>query len=173
MSSSRRGGPADGKRRPPARKRLTDEEREQIADAIRAGRPRNEIARAFDRSQGTVSRIARQAGLSFDRAITKEATDARATDNAHRLEVLKGRFLIEAEAALDELRSKASVHKILPDGDIVVHEVDSPTFGDKRNIMWRAGGAIRNYLEIDSHQGGGEDSFAAVDQWLDAMVGDE
>jgi transposase-like protein len=161
------------KRGGPSRKRLTDEEREQIADAIRAGKSRNEIARAFDRSAGTVTKIARDNELSFDRSLTKEATDAAKTDNAHRLEVLKGRFLIEAEAALDELRSKASVHKILTEGDIVVHEIDSPTFSDKRNIMWRAGGAIRNYLEIDAHQGGGEDSFAAVDQWLDAMVGDE
>jgi transposase-like protein len=156
----------------PARKRLTDEEREQIADAIRAGRPRNEIARAFDRSQGTVSRIARQAGLEFDRSITKQATEAKQSDNAHRLEILKGRFLEESERLLSEMTSPTTVIKF-HQGEWFETDLDQPTHIDQRNIMWTAGGAIRNYLEIDAHQGGGEDSFAAVDQWLDAMVGDD
>lgn len=157
-----RGGPSQ-------RKRLTDEERDRIADAIRAGKSRNEIARAFNRSAGTVTKIAQDNGLEFDRSATKQATEAKQTDNAHRLEILKGRFLEESERLLGEMTSKTTVVKF-HQGEWFETEFDQPTHIDQRNIMWTAGGAIRNYLEIDAHQGGGDDSYAAVDAWLESRV---
>lgn len=159
-----RGGPSQ-------RTRLTDEERGKIADAIRAGKSRNEIARAFKRSAGTVTKIANEEGLAFDRSLTKQATEAKQSDNAHRLEVLKGRFLMESERMLDKLTQATLVTKF-HQGDWYETEIPEPTHTDARNIMWTAGGAIRNYLEIDAHQGGGENSFAAVDEWLDHVAGD-
>lgn len=85
-----RGGPSQ-------RTRLTDEERDQIADAIRAGKSRNEIARAFDRSAGTVTKIAKDRGLEFDRSLTADATRARQADAARlraeiEAEMLAGAF---------------------------------------------------------------------------------
>src|SRR5688500_5983787 len=67
----------------PSRNRIPDDEREAIAAAIREGRPRNEIAREFNRSAGTVSNIATEFGLTdaFDRSATKNATEARQADN--------------------------------------------------------------------------------------------
>src|SRR5688500_4473334 len=119
----------------PSRKRLTDEERDQIADAIRAGGNRNEIARAFGRSAGTVTKIARDNGLEFDRSLTKEATEAKATDNAHRLEVLKGRVLQESERMLDKLTQPTLITKF-HQGDWFETEIPEPSHTDARNIMW-------------------------------------
>lgn len=151
--------------------RLTPEERSDIVAAIKSGQSRNEIARTSGRSAGTISRIATQEGLSFDRSATKEATEAKAIENAAMLENLKRRFLEETQAALDELHSASTLHH-WHSGEHLEHELTEPTFKDKRDIMWRAGGAVRNFLEIDNHQGGGDESFAAVDVWLDAMGGE-
>ncbi|MDQ0576455.1 hypothetical protein [Agromyces albus] len=55
--------------------------REAVAEAIHAGRGRNEIARAFNISPGSVSKIARDYGLWFERSSqTATATKARQID---------------------------------------------------------------------------------------------
>lgn len=55
--------------------------REAVAEAIRAGRGRNELARAFGISPGSVTNIARDYGLWFERSTqTATATHARQID---------------------------------------------------------------------------------------------
>lgn len=151
-------------------KALSQDERSRIADEIRKGeKSANQIAKQFGRAVSTISRIASDEGLAFDRSKTKAITEAKAADNARRLESLKGRLLEEADVALDELHSEAVVTN-WHQGQFHVAIIGEPTFTDKRNIMWRAGGAITNYLNIETHQGGGED-LSEVDSWLDAIAG--
>lgn len=57
------------------------------------------------------------------------------------------------------------------EGVLLEWTIDEPSFTDQRNIAWTQGGAIRNYLAIEDHQGGG-DNLSQVDEWLDAMSGD-
>jgi hypothetical protein len=71
---------------------------------------------------------------------------------------------------MDELHKRANIFKILSDGELAKHEMDEPTFADKRHIMFRANGCLHGYVLIESHQGGGED-LSRVDEWLDSMAG--
>lgn len=152
--------------------RLTSEERANIAARLLEDPNVSKVAREFGRAKGTVSKIARDVAADVERSRTRRATEARASDNAERLEELKTKFLNEAEKALDELHAPSTLHN-WHSGKHNEHTLNEPTFKDKRDIMWRAGGAIRSYLEIDSHQGGGEESYSAVDDWLAAISGAE
>ncbi len=69
--------------------RLADELRTDIAEAIVAGNSRNRIAKHFDVSQGTVTNICREIGMSFDRTLTEAATKARLVDAERDRELAK------------------------------------------------------------------------------------
>src|SRR5215207_9284860 len=57
--------------------RLTDEERAQIEAALLAGESLHATAGKFERSKETISRIARAAGITFERLHTEKAAAAR------------------------------------------------------------------------------------------------
>ncbi|MFF2275985.1 hypothetical protein [Agromyces sp. NPDC058126] len=63
-----------------------------VADAIRAGEGRNQIARSFGVSSGSVSKIAREYRLSFD----DDWRTATATE-AHRVDAALARLTREEE----------------------------------------------------------------------------
>lgn len=126
-----------------ATSKLSDDERAGIVAAIRAGRPRNDIAREFGRGAATVTRIANAEGLSFDREATKHATEARRADNAARRERLISEMYANAERLNRQMFRPAVERKpmVVSDGggmgshtEIVEVKLDQPTFGDKRNI---------------------------------------
>lgn len=153
----------------PSTKRLSDAEREKIAEAIRSGRSRNDVARAFDRSAGTVTKIAREFGLAFDRSQTKHATEAKRADNANAFELLKERLITEANVALDELHSPAISYK-WHEGNLLEKQMPEPTFTDKRHIMFRANGAVQYALAIEHRTQGDDDGAqAAVTEWMESI----
>jgi ParB-like chromosome segregation protein Spo0J len=59
---------------------ITDEDRRRVRDLHAAGESRNAIAEAIGRSGATVSKIADELGLSFDRSAVKAATEAKVAD---------------------------------------------------------------------------------------------
>lgn len=64
---------------------LTPKDRKRVAELHAAGKSRNDIARAIGRSPSTVSKLAREQGLSFERGAQVEAaTIARKADLAAR-----------------------------------------------------------------------------------------
>lgn len=67
--------------------RIPDHKRAAILADIRAGKPRNHIAREHDVALGTVTNIARENGVkdAFDRSATKKATEAKVIDHRARL----------------------------------------------------------------------------------------
>lgn len=77
---------------------LDPDKRAAIADAIRGGGKRNEIAREHDVSPSTVTSIAKTEGIddAFDRTATKTATAARSTDLAARRVELAGLLMDDA-----------------------------------------------------------------------------
>jgi IS30 family transposase len=153
----------------PSTKRLSDAEREKIAEAIRDGKPRNVIAREFGRGAGTITKIARDFGLAFDRSATKDATEALKADNENAFEKAKLRLLAEFDKALDELHKPAkAIH--WHQGEMVEKQLDEPTFVDKRHIMFRANGAIQYALAIEHRTQGDDDtSQAAVNEWMQSI----
>ena len=84
---------------------VTDEDRKAVRELHAEGLPRNEIARRLNRSGRTISAIAVDLGLTFDRAGTEAATRARAADAKARRADLIDRALTRAEALFDRLEA--------------------------------------------------------------------
>lgn len=83
---------------------VTDTDREAVRRLHGEGRPRNVIAREIGRSGSTVSKIAAELGLSFDRAeTTAVATAARSADLASRRVDFATRLHDIAEREADKL----------------------------------------------------------------------
>lgn len=97
---------------------IADDVRARVVELIREGMPRNAIAREVSIAPSTVSKIAADEGLSFDRANqTASATAARQHDmKVRRLELI------------DELMSKAVDHLVAIDQPVTVFN-----FGGKDN----------------------------------------
>ncbi len=86
---------------PPA----TDHDRQQVRDLHAAGQGRNDIAKAIGRSPSTVSKIASELGITFDRSTTAAATEAKQQDNKARRAAIVARLYQRAEHVLDTLES--------------------------------------------------------------------
>ncbi|NJP74564.1 helix-turn-helix domain-containing protein [Streptomyces sp. C1-2] len=84
--------------------RITDHDREQVRLLHAEGHSRNEIARRIGRGGRTVTRIAAELGLDFDRARTAAATEAKMIDaKARRAAIIQGLYSV-AEDELAYLR---------------------------------------------------------------------
>lgn len=79
-------------------KPISRNEEKSIIKAIKAGKKRNEIAKQFKRSAGSISRIAKKHDMNFDRSITKKATEAKQYySKQDRMNLLKKGFEKAAE----------------------------------------------------------------------------
>jgi hypothetical protein len=118
-------------------RKLTAQDREEIIRRCRAGEPRNAIARAVNRSGATVSKIATEAGLTFERGPEViAATIAQATDLAARRIAMATRLHDEAERELDLLRAPTLYWDWGgKDHDYDDKLVDQPIPSDRRAIM--------------------------------------
>ena len=81
----------------------TPDPRTQVVDLARAGHGRNEVARRTGIPPTTVTRIASEAGVSFDRTATATATQARVVDSKARRSILAGELLEDIGAARQQL----------------------------------------------------------------------
>ena len=139
---------------------------------IRAGYPRNEVARRNNVALASVSKIAAKAGLSFDRSKTENATRARQADNKSRRAKLAEKFLKRADELLDQMDQSHLVFSFGGrDNTYAEHELDRPPVSDIRNMMTAAAVAVDKSIAIDRHDNTGGD-HSAVDAWLDRMTGE-
>lgn len=132
--------------------------RERAIELIREGMPRNAIARELTIAPSSVSKIAADAGLTFDRATqTASATAARQHDlKVRRLELI------------DELMSKATDHLVAIDQPFLAfnfggkdnsyeeHTLDRAPTGDILNLHRAASLALKDARELirdDDDQG--------------------
>lgn len=112
-------------------KPLSDTLRTAIAADIKAGKPRNQIARDHGVSGSSVTKIAKAEHLdgAFDRAQTNKATRARADDNAAKRTQLQSDLLDDAQ----RFRKRAwSTYKVVvsgPEGAEVI-ELEEPPLPD-------------------------------------------
>lgn len=84
---------------------VTDETRAQVRALHAEGHGRNEIARRLERSPRTVSVLAAEMGLTFDRTATAVATEARMVDARTRRAALIHRAYTRAEKIYDRLEA--------------------------------------------------------------------
>lgn len=100
------------------------------------GLGRNEIARRIKRGERTVSRLAAEQGLSFDRAgATAAATAAKKADAASRRARLQVDALEAAERLLEQMFQPALVYNFGgKENSYESRTLNEPPFADKRSI---------------------------------------
>lgn len=82
---------------------VTDKDRERLRQLHAQGLGRNAIAREMKRSPRTISVLAEELGLTFDRTATAVATQARVIDAKARRAIIIERLYARVEATLDRL----------------------------------------------------------------------
>lgn len=153
--------------------RISDETRQAIAADIRAELPRNQIARKYDVSSSTVTLIARENGLTFDRSMTKRATEARITDAAALRAETSMRFLHKAGELISMMDGEYLAYSFGGrDNTYNEHRLDRPPDSALRNLMVTAATAFDKHLAADRHDSD-EHGLAAVDTWLRDMLGSD
>ncbi|MFD8545647.1 hypothetical protein [Streptomyces sp. NPDC059649] len=100
---------------------VTDTKRKRVCQLIRDGKGRNEIAREVGLALATITGIARDAGLSFDRSATAAATAAR-----------------QADLAAMRYKTAIELHEM---GDKLLAQVFQP------HTVWAFGGKDNTYAE--------------------------
>jgi hypothetical protein len=133
---------------------ITDTERDQVRQLHAAGRGRNEIALELDRSAGIITKIARELGLSFDRAATQAATAAKVADAKARRSRLMLDLLNDAEKLRQQLFAPCKVHAFGgKDNTFAQARLDRPPFRDQRDIVQAVSVAVNASLRLDLHDG--------------------
>jgi AraC-like DNA-binding protein len=138
------------------RRPVTDADRRLVAELHAEGLSRNEIARRIHRSGRTVSRIADELGLSFERGEqVQAATEARKVDARSRRARLALALLEDAERLRQQLFAACTVWNFGgKDNSFESQLIDEPSFRDKREIMSAIGIAIDRSVRLDEYDSG-------------------
>lgn len=127
---------------------LTPEERARILALHADGMSRNDIARETGRAAGTVTKIVRDAGGTFDRSATVAATKAKQLDAKARRAQLKLDLLADAERLRLRLWEPATVVLSTPKGPAEVR-LPLPPARDARDLMGAVQAAVRSHVDLD------------------------
>ncbi|MER7047742.1 helix-turn-helix domain-containing protein [Streptomyces jumonjinensis] len=133
---------------------VTDEDRAAVRTLHAQGLGRNEIARQLGRGQRTVSRIAEDLGLTFDRTATAVATQARVSDaKARRAAIISGLYDV-AEADLDYLRRAGPYELVeVSAGKAVAFRVGRLPAIDRRALLTGISTAITAATRLETVDG--------------------
>lgn len=135
---------------------ISDDDKRRVRDLHAAGESRNAIAEAIGRSGATVSKIAKELGLSFNREGVKAATEAKVADAKARRAALMLDLLEDAQ----KLRKRLWVDTTYIDHggrDFTKAEwtQPEPTAADKLKLIQAASTAINSSLRLDERDGDG------------------
>lgn len=135
---------------------ITDQDREQVRTLHAQGKTRNEIARMIKRSPSTVSKIARELDLTFDRAAeVAVATEVRRADLAARRAALALGLQDDAEKLRAQLFAPCTVGEFAGrDGEWHETHLERPRFGDQRQIIGAVQTAVSTSLRLAPAEGG-------------------
>lgn len=151
-------------------KPISDTIRQQIIDLHTLGNTRNAIAATTGVGAGTVSRICKAAGLTFDRTATRAAVAAHAIDAKARRAELKELLLEDAHRLRKQLWEPARLVNFGgKDNTLAETTLTEPLFADKKNILSAVGIAVDKVEKLEKlDQSTGE--LTAVDAWLNHMT---
>jgi len=147
--------------------RIPDETRETVLQDIRDGKHRNAIARTHGVSEGWVTKLAQDNGLTFDRAQIKNATEAIQADNAKRRAEVSSMFLAKAKELLTQIDQPHLVFNFGgKNNDYNQHTLEKPPPGDIRNLMISAATAFDKHLAAEKHDAdsGAESAKSAISE---------
>lgn len=152
---------------------VTDEERQEVARLHGEGMSRNDIARTMGRSGYTISTIAKDLGLSFERGPEViAATKARQTDLAALRSQLALDLTYDAMRLRGQVWEPATIYAFGgKDNTYAEESVPEPPALDKKTLMTAAGIAIDRSLKLAPLETDAQ-GLAAVDEWLRGMLGD-
>lgn len=132
-----------------AAKKITDEHRAELARLHAAGMTRNDIAREMGISGATVSKLAADAGLTFDRTAVAAATKARQADLADRRSRLELKNLKVAEQLLDQINQPHLAFNFGgKDNTYTEKQLDRPPVRDVKDLVAAASIATTASLRI-------------------------
>lgn len=119
---------------------ISEDQKARVLALHAAGHARNEIARRIGISAGSVTNICRDAGLTFDRSETKQATEARQVDLAAGRIRLAEKMLAASEDMLDRIDDEYLVYNFGgKENDYNEHLLESAPVEVRRNIITTAG----------------------------------
>lgn len=135
---------------------ITDEQRQQVLRLHSNGEGRNQIAATVGISAGSVTKICHDAGLSFDRAATEQATKSRKADLAARRAELELNLVSDAARLREQLWQPATYRQLGKFADekgeggsggrqwtkVVVWTQPTPTYVDQLKIVQAASTAV-------------------------------
>lgn len=114
---------------------VTQAERDRIVELHGQGLSRNAIAKEIGRGGRTVSRIADELGLTFERTRTAAATAAKKADGAARRAHLQVEALDAAAKLFEQMFAPTKVYNFGgKENDYNEREHPEPPFRDKRDI---------------------------------------
>jgi len=152
---------------------LAPQKRAAILEDIRAGKTRNRTARDHGVSFSTVTKIAGEERISFDRSQTKSATDAAVADARAIRAATSRRFLDEANKLLDELHQPHTAYSFGgKENTYNEHEFPEPPVDAKRTLITAAAIAYDKHLAQERHDADDGTGLSAVDAWLRGMLGE-
>ncbi|MFJ3173782.1 helix-turn-helix domain-containing protein [Streptomyces roseus] len=129
---------------------VTDEDRTQLRRLHAEGLGRNEIARRLERSPRTISVLAEEMQLSFDRTHTEAATRARVVDARERRIALIERYYAQAERILDRLeRDEHNITEVSL-GKVVRYKAADLPSGDVRNLVQASSAAANQAAKLEA-----------------------
>lgn len=155
-------------------RRVTQQDHDDVKRLHAEGLSRNEIMRRTGRSGRTVSRIADEHGLSFERGeMVRAATEAKKIDAKAKRAALADKLLDDAERLRLQLWLPAHVYNF--GGKENTYEeatIDRPTFADQRNIIQAISVAANASLKLDEYDRADGD-LTGLDAWLAHMTGQD
>lgn len=139
-----------------ANRPVTDTERQQVAELHAAGCSRNDIAAQLGRSGATISKIAAELDLSFDRTSVKAATAAKVADAKSRRAQLMHDYLDDAQRLRQQIWEP---HEYIDHGGKDFTEArwtqNEPSPVDKLKLMQASTTALNGSIRLDLHDGDG------------------
>lgn len=173
-----RGGPSGGKPGPAkgSRPRLvTPAERARVRDLHTQGLSRNAIARELGRPWSTITKIAVDEGLSFDRTATAKAVEARQVDMAAQRAQLAQDLLDDAQRLRERAWTRYKVVVAGRDGADIV-DLELPPAQDVRAFYGAIGAAVNGHktaTALDANSNGVDGArsmLGKLSQALDAAA---
>ncbi|TFV32288.1 helix-turn-helix domain-containing protein [Streptomyces sp. T1317-0309] len=152
---------------------IDDDDREQVRKLHAAGQTRNQIATAIKRSPSTVTKIAKELGLTFDRAAeVATATTVRLADLAARRAAMAEKLQGLAERELVRAESP-TMYWAWGGKD---HEYDErqqpmPTAPDRRAIVSAIGTALDKSLKlVPPKEDGAQESKSVIGDLMAGLL---
>lgn len=135
---------------------ITPAERKRIIALHGEGKTRNAIAKEAGVSGDTVTKVVRAAGLTFDRTMTLQATEAKKADAAKLRAQLELDLLDDARRLREQLWQPAKAFNFGgKDNTYNETELAEPVFADKLKLVQAATSAINTALRIEAARGEG------------------